>query len=62
MTFPRLLAFAERAWHMVDWLDSDDDAAQERDWVEFANTLSYKEFPKLDKLGVKYRLPPPGAV
>ena len=34
---------------------------RDADWAVFANTLGYKEFAKLDRAGVYYRLPVPGA-
>ncbi|MFN1550726.1 beta-N-acetylhexosaminidase [Vibrio natriegens] len=42
--------------HMGKRIVNRDD-----DWTEFANTLGYKEFAKLDAAGVAYRLPVPGA-
>ena len=62
MTFPRLQALAERAWHRALWEKTGNEADMKRDWIEFANTLGYREFPRMEKLGVRYRLPPPGAV
>ena len=66
MAFPRLLAFAERAWHKgkfeFNYLPSEKRKQMEgSDWVDFANTLGYKELWRLDNKGVKYRIPPPGA-
>ena len=62
MIVPRLLALAERAWHKAAWEDEDDfEAAQTIDWQSFVNTLGYKEFARLDQLGVNYYIPPPGA-
>lgn len=63
MMFPRLIAFAERAWHhAASWHETNNVTDMERDWIEFINHLVYKEFPKLDKLNVHYRIPPPGAM
>nr|CAB3252656.1 putative beta-hexosaminidase [Phallusia mammillata] len=61
--FPRLIAFAERAWHRAEW--EQDDTRKMRylkyqDWSEFANVVGYKEFPRLKAKGIKYRIPPPG--
>ena len=65
MIFPRLLAAAERAWHKSNWETGNDkvlrEQLREKDWSEFANALGYKELARLDKLGVKYTIPPPGA-
>ena len=65
MIFPRMIALAERAWHRASWEDitvkKDKDAKRAADWVQFANALGYKELERLDKMGVPYRLPPPGA-
>jgi hexosaminidase len=67
MLFPRLLAVAERAWHKAqDWEDlknNDNNAqsARDADWTHFANALGYRELRRLDKLGIAYRVPPPGA-
>lgn len=66
MVFPRMLALAERAWHAADWEYERDNATRKRlrdeDWERFANTLGYKELKRLDKLGVKYHVPAPGAL
>ncbi|OWF40739.1 uncharacterized protein LOC110463418 [Mizuhopecten yessoensis] len=66
MIFPRLLALAERAWHKAPWEDLEDktarNAGQKTDWIEFANTLGYRELSVLDSRGVKYRVPPPGGM
>ena len=63
--FPRLLAVAERAWHRALWEGGQDPrergAGRDRDWVKFANTLGYKELARLDRMGVKYRVPLAGA-
>lgn len=65
MVFPRLLALAERAWHKASWENNKDEAARniekKRDWEQFANTLGYKELARLDKMGISYHIPPPGA-
>ncbi len=73
--FPRILAVAERAWHRADW-EQDYQAGREyqagvtqqvntaalhQDWVRFANILGQREIAKLDKSGVAYRVPVPGA-
>ena len=63
MLFPRLLALAERAWHKASWEEISDKTSRDReragDWLRFANTLSYRELGRLDKMGVPYRVPPP---
>ncbi|XP_046346570.2 uncharacterized protein LOC124127161 [Haliotis rufescens] len=65
LIYPRLLAVAERAWHRAAWENLTDvtarNASRVQDWSRFANTLGYKELPFLDRLGVSYRVPPPGA-
>ncbi len=75
MMYPRLLAVAERAWHRAAW-EQDYQAGREykggethqvdvkalqRDWTRFANLLGSRELPKLEKAGVQFRLPVPGA-
>ncbi len=69
LAFPKLLALAERAWAQApDWATATSPAERERlqaaAWNEFANRLGQRELPRLDRLhgGVRYRLPPPGAV
>jgi hexosaminidase len=69
MAFPRVIALAERAWaRSPGWAQISDptarDAELQRDWNQFANRLGQRELPRLDYLagGVRYRLPPPGAV
>ena len=66
MTFPRLLAFAERSWHKAKFEDSQLPSQlrmemERDDWEDFANTLGYKELRRLDEIGIQYRIPPPGA-
>lgn len=67
MMFPRFLALAERAWHEPAWerRSTADNMTRarmrEQDWTEFANTLGYRELARLDRQGIEYRLPPPGA-
>lgn len=75
MVFPRVLAAAERAWHVADWENQykvgveysqdtnlvDKDALL-ADWTRFANVMGQRELAKLEKAGIDYRLPVPGAV
>ncbi|MFZ1872102.1 MAG: beta-N-acetylhexosaminidase [Chania sp.] len=75
MIYPRALSVAERAWHRANW-EQDykagreykggethqvDTKALEKDWLHFANLIGQRELAKLDKGGVSYRLPVPGA-
>ncbi|MGF1682585.1 beta-N-acetylhexosaminidase [Photobacterium minamisatsumaniensis] len=74
MVFPRVLAAAERAWHRANW-ENDYKAGVEysqqtnlvndelltQDWNRFANVLGQRELAKLEKSGIDYRLPVPGA-
>ncbi|CAK9885724.1 MAG: Chitobiase [Candidatus Erwinia impunctatus] len=74
MLFPRLMTVAERAWHRAGW-EQDYQAGKEynaethfvdheavrKDWQRFANLLGQRELAKLDKTGIQYRLPVPGA-
>ncbi len=69
LAFPKLLGLAERAWAQApDWATAEDAAESERleaaAWNEFANRLGQHELPRLDQIGggVRYRLPPPGAL
>ncbi|EKO3658321.1 beta-N-acetylhexosaminidase [Vibrio metschnikovii] len=74
MVFPRVLAAAERAWHRAEWendykvgveysQDSQlvNQAALNQDYNRFANVLGQRELAKLEKAGIDYRLPVPGA-
>ena len=65
MIFPRMLGLAERAWHKASWEDVTNskqrDELRTSDWVKFANTLGYSDLAGLDKIGITYRVPPPGA-
>ncbi|KAK3594088.1 hypothetical protein CHS0354_040856 [Potamilus streckersoni] len=61
MIFPRLLAVAERAWHKAGWETTMKTTSKAADWSDFAYTLGHKELKRLDKLGIKYRIPLPGA-
>lgn len=73
--FPRLLALAERAWHQASWelpikegqtfsgeTTFVDKQALAKDWVGFSSALGQKELLKLDRAGIGYRVPVPGAV
>ncbi|QIK79985.1 family 20 glycosylhydrolase [Sphingomonas piscis] len=72
MLFPRLLAFAERAWHRAPWEvvskpgatygygDKDVGAALRQDWAAFAGKLPF-HLAQLSVAGIQYRLAPPGA-
>jgi len=74
MAFPRVLAVAERAWHRASWelnwspgvtfnaatgLVPKDELAT--DYNGFVSALGCREAFKLEKLGITYRVPPPGA-
>ncbi|WP_343552829.1 beta-N-acetylhexosaminidase [Pantoea sp.] len=75
MVFPRLLSVAERGWHRAEWeLDYQqgrtfeggkthfvDQQQRNQDWQRFANLLGQRELAKMDKAGIQYRLPVPGA-
>ena len=60
MLYPRLIAFAERAWHRAAWEKSAQDS-HSGDWATFANALGQKEIARLERRSIKYYLPPPGA-
>ncbi len=64
---PKLMGFAQRAWQgQPKWGYERDstkrNASIDADWNRIANTLSQKDFPKLEKLngGYHYRIPSPG--
>ena len=72
--FPRLLALAERAWHQASWelplqqgqtfsaeTNFVDKQALAADWAGFSAALGQKELLKLDRAGLGYRIPVPGA-
>jgi hexosaminidase len=74
MLFPRLLAFAERAWSRPRWEpayvpgrsykqgDGQVDRAEiDVDWRDFASRASIA-LHQLDRADVEYRIAPPGAV
>jgi len=73
MLFPRLLAFAERAWHVAEWEPTyrpgaayayaDGQVGQRKlpaSWNRFASKLP-QHLQQLDKAGIFYRVAPPGA-
>ncbi|WP_025120279.1 MULTISPECIES: beta-N-acetylhexosaminidase [unclassified Serratia (in: enterobacteria)] len=75
MIYPRAISVAERAWHRASW-EQDYKAGREykggethqvdtktldQDWLRFANLIGQRELAKMDKAGVSYRLPVPGA-
>ncbi|MEP7703175.1 family 20 glycosylhydrolase [Paraglaciecola sp. 25GB23A] len=77
MLFPRLIAFAERAWVNPNWAvpyqakqqysNSSHVFSQSKqqqmyaDWASFSQVLLNKVLPGLDRDGVFFRLPTPGA-
>ncbi|WAR15559.1 HEX-like protein [Mya arenaria] len=62
MTYPRLLAIAERAWHKADFENHpNDQQAFEKEWSFFAKAVGTREFKRLDDIGIQFRIPPPGA-
>jgi len=75
MVFPRVLAAAERAWHEARW-ENDykvdkpyslksiyvNDKQLHADFQRFANVIGQRELAKLEKAGINYRLPVPGAI
>jgi hexosaminidase len=78
MLFPRLLVFAERAWHKASWAvpyqagksysqKSEDFTAamktqQLQDWAGFSHNLVNSAMPDLLTAQVTFRLPTPGAM
>ena len=73
MLFPRLIAFAERAWHRASWEPAYhpgetyaygdgrvDVNALKGDWTGFANRMG-EQLRRLDRDGIAYRIAPPGA-
>jgi hexosaminidase len=75
MTFPRILALAERAWHRgsweIDWAPRKNYHATTNfvpkdelatDFKGFNTVLGCREIRKIwQRLGIVYRVPPPGA-
>ena len=62
---PKLLGLAERAWAAEpDWAAERDPAKSEplyrEAWSRFVNVLGKRELPRLDREGVRYRIPTPG--
>ncbi len=67
MAFPKMLGLAERAWSVQpEWARTakKDERVhrREKDWNIFVNKLGQDELPRLDRYGVNYRIPLPGAV
>ncbi|MCM2679037.1 family 20 glycosylhydrolase [Echinimonas agarilytica] len=76
MIFPRLLALAERSWHQPEWeltpvIGQNFFKGETRrtplhvlhdDWQRFANLIGQKELARMDRAGIDYRLPVPGAI
>jgi hexosaminidase len=67
-SIPKMLGLAERAWQGTpSWASIEDvskrDAALDQAWNVFANTITRREFPRLDHIfgGFNYRIAPPGA-
>lgn len=74
MLFPRLAAFAERAWHKADWqwdyrpgqgYSMPENVALpdtlKQDWKGFSTALTREFLPVLSQENVHFRIPPPGA-
>lgn len=74
LLMPRLIAFAERAWHKAPWESTyqprinlrrgfprPDLEAQEKDLVELLSVIGHKEFDRLADHGIQPFIPPPGA-
>jgi len=62
---PKLLGLAERAWAAEpDWAAERDPQKSEplykEAWSRFVNVLGKRELPRLDREGVRYRIPTPG--
>ncbi len=51
--FPRLLAVAERAWN---------SQPQPSHWSAFVNAIGKRELKHLETSGIRFRIPPPGAI
>jgi len=67
-SLPKMLGLAERAWQGTpSWASIENvskrDAALDKAWNVFANTIAQHEFPRLDHIfgGYNYRIAPPGA-
>ena len=73
MVFPRMLAVSERAWHRASWKldwaqgvtydDTTNNVPKDElamDYHGFVMKLECHEVLKLEKLGINYRVPPPG--
>ena len=61
MLFPRLLAFAERAWHQADWQQVYSKQNLDSDWISFKDAMVFRQFQMLSKQNINFRVPPPGA-
>jgi hexosaminidase len=74
MVFPRMLSVAERSWHTADWelewtpgtvfnltTNLVPKAKLAEDYAGFVSALGCRELLKMNKLGISYRVPPPGA-
>ncbi|ESO95988.1 hypothetical protein LOTGIDRAFT_174972 [Lottia gigantea] len=64
MIFPRILAIGERAWHKADWetiMDKTErDVQIDMDWARFSKSVGLRYLFRLERLGIKYRISPPG--
>jgi hexosaminidase len=65
MLAPKLFGLAERAWASdPDWAAELDPAKAEplyrEAWSRFVNLLGKRELPRLDREGIRYRIPTPG--
>lgn len=73
MLFPRLLAIAERAWRPAVWQPAYQPGASYKwhdpridraklniEWRDFSGRVA-AQFPQLEKMGIAYRVAPPGA-
>ena len=50
----------------AEWELTPDPSTQRSqrsdDWQKFANSVGHRELARLDRAGVMYRVPPPGAL
>lgn len=62
--FPRFLPVAERTWHEALWEKTEDKVERihktNEEWTSFSAALT-KVLMRLNKMGIMYRLPSPGA-
>lgn len=69
MYFPRLISFAQQAWHKPSWQTQAAELTDQalnteinRQWRAFSEAIVTRHMTRLSALDIPFRVPPPGAI